>query len=244
MKYTHSIILFVCIFFPGINFLYAQDSTQLCKVELPSLVGKYTGECKNGFANGKGEAWGLQHYVGLFKKGLPDGKGIYNYTDSMYYSGKFQDGIREGKGEMHYLRQGMPDSTIKGYWSADEFRGDKYITYKFEKHGEFENFQFRPSPESGNTVTIEIQTTTGAPDGRQINFQGSHGYVLTLSDLISTSGDNIRRVASYIKTRSTTVTYELTKFPASFLAILSDGQQISFDLYKAASWEIYLFINK
>ena len=180
MKYTHSIILFVCIFFPGINFLYAQDSTQLCKVELPSLVGKYTGECKNGFANGKGEAWGLQHYVGLFKKGLPDGKGIYNYTDSMYYSGKFQDGIREGKGEMHYLRQGMPDSTIKGYWSADEFRGDKYITYKFEKHGEFENFQFRPSPESGNTVTIEIQTTT--QNGQLVLSVRDHGIGISKED--------------------------------------------------------------
>lgn len=244
MKFTHRIILFVCIASSHLNLLYAQDSTQSCKVEMPSLVGTYTGECKNGFANGKGEATGAQHYAGTFQKGLPDGKGVYNYSDSMYYSGKFQEGIREGKGEMHYLRKGMPDSTIKGYWSGDEFRGDHYITYKFEKQGEFENFQFTPSSGSGNTVTIEIRTTSGAPDGRQINFQGSHGYVLTLNDLVSTNGDQLKKIGSYIATRSTIVTYQLTKFPASLYAMLSDGQFVSFELYKAADWKIYLFINK
>ena len=92
-------------------------------------------------------------------------------------------------------------------------------------------------------MTIEIQTTSGAPDGRQINFQGSHGYVLTVTDLIPTNGDIVKRVNAYTATRSTTVTYEFGKFPASFYLILSDGQQVSFELYKAADWKIFLFVN-
>ena len=243
MKFARILLVYNSIFFLTLNFLYAQDSSRSCQVMVSDLVGTYTGDCKNGLAHGKGEASGLHRYVGTFKKGFPDGKGVYYYSDSVYYSGKFQDGIKEGKGEMKFIRKGMPDSTMKGYWSGDEFRGDHYITYKFVRQGQFDNFQLTPSPESGNTVTIEIQTTTGAPDGRVVNFTGSHGYVLTVTDLVSTNGDIVRKTGGYIANRSTTVTYEFTKFPASFYIILSDGQQLSFELYKAATWKLYLFIN-
>jgi hypothetical protein len=93
--------------------LYAQDSSNTCKVELAMLTGSYKGDCKNGYANGKGEALGTHRYAGLFKNGLPHGKGTYYYTDGSYYTGSFQNGIKEGKGEMHYLRNTLSDSLIK-----------------------------------------------------------------------------------------------------------------------------------
>jgi len=244
MKFTYAFILTFCVVLLNLNTLYAQDSVQSCKVKSKNLEGKYTGECKNGFANGKGEASGYQHYVGAFTNGWPDGKGVYNYSDSVYYSGKFQDGIREGKGEMHYLRKGMPDSIVKGYWSGDEYRGDRYITYKFDGQAKFDMFEFNPTSGSGNTVTIEIQTTTGRPDGGAVNFSASSGYVLTLSELVSINGDRIQKVSNFTSSQKSSVTYEITKFPANLLAVLSNGQNVSIELYKAATWKIWFYVNK
>ncbi len=244
MKFNHAVMLPVFIVFPGINLLYAQDSTQSCKVKLEDLAGTYTGECKKGFANGKGEARGFHHYTGSFKMGLPDGKGVYNYSDSMYYSGKFLEGIKEGKGEMHYLRNAMTDSIIKGYWSGDEYRGDQYITYKFDGQAKFDMYEFTPSAESGNMVTIEISTTSGAPDGTAVNFRAGSGYVLTLSDLVSTNGNRIQKISYFTSTNKSSTTYEITKFPISLYAILSNGQSVNIELYKAATWKIWLYVNK
>ena len=39
---------------------------QDCKVAVDSLIGSYSGGCKKGFAHGKGEAKGINHYVGDF----------------------------------------------------------------------------------------------------------------------------------------------------------------------------------
>ena len=243
MKFVYCVILVFCIAFVNLNYSYAQDTAQ-CKVEAKNLVGTYTGDCKNGYAHGKGEASGFQHYIGMFKRGLPDGKGVYNYSDSIYYSGKFQDGIREGKGEIHYMRSGMADSIIKGYWSGDEYRGDRYITYKFDGQGKFDMFEFTPTAESGNTVTIGITTTSGTPDGTPVNFRGATGYVLTLSELVSTNGDRIRKISNFNSANKSSVTYEVTKFPASLYAVFSDGQSINIELYKAATWKIWLYVNK
>src|SRR5687767_10802455 len=112
----------------------AQDSTKSCRVLIKGLEGTYNGECKDGIANGKGEAKGMQSYTGIFKNGKPNGLGTYVYSDIVYYKGNFQDGLREGKGELHYLLQGKPDSVINGYWSADEYRGKKYTTYTYRSN--------------------------------------------------------------------------------------------------------------
>jgi hypothetical protein len=123
--------LLLCLVLLNSIRLLAQENTPPCKVEMLTLSGKYTGECKNGLANGKGEAAGVHRYVGTFKNGLPNDKGIYYFNDSVFYSGNFQDGVKEGKGESHYLRAGFPDSIVSGFWSADDYRGKQYSTYHF-----------------------------------------------------------------------------------------------------------------
>jgi hypothetical protein len=42
---------------------------------MKGLVGSYIGGCKNGLANGNGEANGAYHYKGAFKDGMPNGTG-------------------------------------------------------------------------------------------------------------------------------------------------------------------------
>ena len=50
--------------------IFAQNP---CKVLMKEISGSYSGECKKGLADGKGEAKGVDRYIGAFKKGLPDG---------------------------------------------------------------------------------------------------------------------------------------------------------------------------
>ena len=54
---------------------------QPCKVTPDSLQGTYNGSCKEGFANGKGAATGVDSYTGQFKDGFPDGTGKYSWKN-------------------------------------------------------------------------------------------------------------------------------------------------------------------
>lgn len=220
--------------------LYSQDSTKACKVELKSLTGAYQGECKNGFAHGKGEAKGEHRYVGMFKYGLPNGKGTYYHNTGVYYEGNFQDGLKEGKGETHYRRDGMSDSIVKGYWSADEYRGKNYKTYDITEMPAFDRLEITPSDESGNTLTIEITTTTGTPNDQ---FSRS-GYVLTVTDVVAKDGSLIRKLETPDNPAKYTASYELSKFPVKLQGRFSNGRTFNIELYKKAKWRIQIFVNK
>ena len=245
MKYNcHITVNLAVLIILSFNKLYAQDSSKMCKVEMNSLIGTYSGECKNGYAHGKGEAKGLHRYVGIFSNGLPNGKGIYYYNDSIYYSGNFQDGIREGKGEMHYLRNGVPDSIVKGYWSADEYRGNRYITYDFPDNSLFDFVDIKAVDVTGNSITIIITTTSGSPKGIPNSISGGFGYVLTITELIATDGKMIKKMDSYTTNNRFFITYELSKFPIKLQAILSNGKTFDLELYKHATWTAHLYIHK
>lgn len=220
--------------FSGAN-LYAQQNTE-CKVDWAPLNGSYTGDCKNGYAHGKGEAKGSQRYTGQFKNGLPNGQGTYYYTDSIYHVGNFQDGIKEGKGTTYYVRVGKPDSVVKGYWSADVYRGKSYKTYNINDMPSYDRFEITPSDESGKTLTIETATTSGAG-------LPSMGNTLTVNDVVALDGSFIRKleVSSGLKYLST---WEITKFPVRLRIMLSDGRAFTLELYKAAKWKVYIFLNK
>lgn len=225
-------ILIICIYS---NRLYAQQNNE-CKVDVPALQGAYTGDCKNGYAHGKGEAKGWQRYTGQFKYGIPNGQGTYYYSDTMYHTGNFQDGIKEGKGTSYYIRAGKPDSLVKGYWSADVYRGKTYKTYNVNDMPSYDRVEITPSDERGNTLTIETATTSGM-------INGSGGFALTVNDVIALDGSFIRRleVSSGLKYLSS---WEISKFPVKLRVMLSDGRAFTIDLYKAARWKIYLYMNK
>lgn len=223
------------------SFVYAQKDSSSCKVIMQEIAGTYTGDCKNGLANGNGKSNGLHHYTGSFKKGMPDGAGIYYYSDSVYYDGSFQEGIKEGKGEMHYVKKGMPDSVITGYWSGGEYRGKKYSTYTFASTEQFDQMEITPSKASGNTVTIEIGTTSGSPNGTP----GSGiNYILTLSNINSPTGSILKTRSKYESAFKSYITLEMVGFPCKLFGTLSDDQTFSLDLYKAADWKIRFYKNK
>ena len=109
--------LFIIILQPS----YGQD----CKVSLDALAGNYSGECKNGKAEGNGKAVGRDTYEGQFKNGLPNGTGKYTWSNGNTYEGAFSKGMQEGNGTMiyHYTYR---DSLVQGYWKKGEYAG-KYI---------------------------------------------------------------------------------------------------------------------
>ena len=218
---------------------YAQDSVSVCKVVMESLNGRYAGECKKGLAHGKGEAKGLYRYVGNFKNGLPNGKGIFYYGDD-FFDGNFQDGIREGKGEMHFIKNGA-DSVVKGYWSADEYRGKVYKTYQTDATSKFDRVEISPSSESGNRLTIEISTTSNDfSDGL-----GSPRPSISLAELMSVKLNSLIKQVSYTESAiKYTCTFEITEFPITLRGVLSNGRDFNLELYKSANWTLRIFINK
>jgi hypothetical protein len=67
-------LFFVLLIITGSN-IYEQTGD--CRVAKASISGSYTGGCKNGLAQVKGVAQGIDRYEGQFVKGLPSGTGIY-----------------------------------------------------------------------------------------------------------------------------------------------------------------------
>ena len=130
-----------------------------CKVLLPRIADSYTGECKQGLAEGEGEAFGIDQYKGNFRKGMPDGQGTYIWQSGEIYKGDWKKGLREGTGEYSFKSNGR-DSLIAGEWKDDKFLGEKplqpyiieyrnsigrvsftrvgdrpYVKYKFSRNG-------------------------------------------------------------------------------------------------------------
>lgn len=71
---------------------------QPCKVLDPELNARYVGGCRNGLANGKGQAYGTSTYVGGFKEGMKDGYGVKIWPWGDRYEGEFKNDRRNGKG--------------------------------------------------------------------------------------------------------------------------------------------------
>lgn len=218
----------------------AQDSIPACKVTMESLKGSYTGECKKGLAHGKGEARGLYRYVGNFKNGLPNGKGIMYYGEN-FFDGNFQDGLKEGKGEMHFLANGK-DSIIKGYWSGDIYRGKTYKTYETDASSKFDRVEISPSPESGNRITIEISTTS---NDFSKGGAGSPRPSISLTELMSVKLNSLLKLVSSTESAIRySWTFELTEFPVTLRGVLSNGQDFNLELYKSANWSFKIFLNR
>lgn len=94
-------ILLIAVMLP-----FIVSAQQPCKVLLAGLDSVYSGKCKNGLANGSGEAWGRFHYKGKFVDGYPQGEGRAEYPDGTVYAGYWKMGLKHGKGTILYKENG------------------------------------------------------------------------------------------------------------------------------------------
>jgi hypothetical protein len=69
-----------------------------CTVHDPELKTSYSGSCKDGLAEGYGEAIGTARYKGEFKAGRKHGKGVKSWPSGDRYEGEFVEDRKEGTG--------------------------------------------------------------------------------------------------------------------------------------------------
>ncbi|MDD3160786.1 MAG: hypothetical protein PHX49_02515 [Bacteroidales bacterium] len=132
--------LFVVSMVLGTTLLMAQ-------VKNDRLSGTYEGAKKKELANGKGKAVGKDTYEGQFKKGLPDGIGIYTFGENLTlggfvfavgdtYEGAFKKGKFHGKGKITFVDK--EKGVLEGYFEDGKYVGktkDGYIWMKEESSG-------------------------------------------------------------------------------------------------------------
>lgn len=107
-------------------FTISLHAQQECRVLLPGIAGKYTGECKKGLAEGTGTASGTDSYTGSFRKGLPDGEGTYTWATGAVYKGQWKKGMRDGYGTFT-CQVNEKDSIQTGYWGEDIYCNSQYL---------------------------------------------------------------------------------------------------------------------
>ena len=172
MAYKLSIVL-ILVLVSG-NITYSQESD--CKVLKPEISESYSGGCKNGLADGKGVARGIDYYEGQFDKGLPTGKGTYKWADGTYYEGHWENGNREGSGKMVYI-----DSTVTGYWKDDIYAGKKLIP-PYEVMRTMSVSRYNIIKSVGAVDEVKIRILQGGSDNRSV----------TNLYISSSSGDEFR----------------------------------------------------
>lgn len=148
------------------NNLFSQN--QDCKVLTPELTGKYIGKCKKGFAHGNGVAEGIDQYDGKFKNGLPDGFGIYTYSNGEIYEGYFSRGKKHGNGKF-IIRINGKDSILNGIW----------------KNGEFDKKAIPKSYRIVRSINVNRYTIQRVQDGNRVLFYFTQNGINnnTVSDL-------------------------------------------------------------
>ena len=94
-----------------------------CKVLKPEISGSYSGDCKKGLAHGKGTATGIDTYTGHFKKGYPEGEGVYQYKSGGVFSGTWLKGKKNGSGKLIMKLPSGRDTITEGVWKDDRYTG-------------------------------------------------------------------------------------------------------------------------
>jgi hypothetical protein len=101
------------------------SAQSVCRVLDPELAGSYQGGCKDGLAQGYGEAKGAAEYRGDFRAGRKHGKGIKTWPSGDRYEGDFVDDRKEGMGKYLWGPRGA---------SAGESYSGAYVND--QRHGE------------------------------------------------------------------------------------------------------------
>lgn len=202
-----------------------------CEVIPPALMGKYEGACSNKKAHGLGKAAGIDTYEGKFKKGYPDGEGIYTWQNGNFYTGSFNKGQLHGKGEMHYKKKDLPDSIITGYWKNDKYIGKYPYPYEF----------------------INIPSCVSSKTVINANSQGQSIFVQFETGIFGTAnvrdyeirqgvfGTEVKGVSTQ---RMESTTFQNVQFPFRILFNINatnlGNQQIEIVFYEPGDWKFQL----
>lgn len=171
------ILLLVLLLIFIIPFLYSQQEDPAYKVRLKEIAGMYTGDCKDGLANGKGTATGEDSYTGSFLNGLPEGKGVYKYKNGSIFSGNWKNGLKNGKGEFKNLVGGKA-TFVKGYWKDGEYAGptDPDEEYRITNLTGIENYSITKVKGDQDIIEISFEKVNKKYIPRDLEVTISSGY--------------------------------------------------------------------
>lgn len=215
--------------------LFLQTGTprqEECEVLMETLALEYDGECKKGFAHGQGKALGSHSYEGSFKKGWPDGTGVYTWANGNVYKGEFKGGLKDGKGEMLIRRMGRPDSVVTGFWEKDKYIGKYRTSYSVGSKRNILRTRFVHMSETPNQVEIIIQR---------------NGFPIAVSQLqasadMSPMFENTPALRAF-----TRVVYPLTNafinfYAPSQLNAYQMDCELNFEIYREGHWRVFIEI--
>lgn len=226
-------LIFILI---GLQGLKAQSS---CEVYVKELQGSYDGSCNKGKADGKGTAKGTDQYVGEFKKGYPEGNGVYTYSNGDIYKGAFSKGKFDGEGTLIFA-----DSTKKiqkGFWKKGIYMGkykDPYKVYFRTSH--ISTINATPNLKiQENDIYVTISTTNG---NNPVSL--SNGAIqTTLSDIIPVNGNFTRFVKFNESATKTTYKIQQVTFPLRVRLRIGD-QEVEIEFFEDCKWDCDISLNQ
>lgn len=95
----------------------------------PELQGTYAGACKDGWAEGTGEARGAAHYRGEFRAGRMHGKGVKTWPSGDRYEGELIEDRKQGTG--------MYTWGPRSQWAGQRYTGG-YLNDRRHGYGVYE----------------------------------------------------------------------------------------------------------
>jgi len=229
-----SAILSACVLI-GFNCI-AQET---CNVMMPSIAGKYEGECKRGKANGNGKAEGTDQYQGEFKDGFPNGKGTYQWKNGDAYVGVWLNGKRDGEGSMSYKKEGKADSLVTGFWKKDVYVGKFEKPYKIYSRSlqvTRTDVEFTPAKES--EIIITLSNTTG----NMPNLNGRITPKVKLGQISILKGSYIRLINVFDSNKQTS--YKLESVIIPFRAKFRFGNQdVDAEFFESGTYLMNVSLN-
>jgi hypothetical protein len=113
-------LLFLSVAVAACLYPATATSQAQCRVLDPELQGTYSGGCRDGLAEGVGEATGMAQYKGEFRVGRKHGKGVKTWPSGDRYEGDFVADRKEGTGTYVW----GPGSTWAGEKYTGSYRAD------------------------------------------------------------------------------------------------------------------------
>ncbi len=237
MKQLSSILILV--------FFVVRLLAQQCKVMPDSLQGHYSGKCKNGLANGRGTATGVDSYTGQFKDGLPDGSGKYTWKNGNWYDGEWKSGHYEGKGTLHLNGSDKAKKEFAGFWHEGIYLGTEQKPYivnlMTNKVSEVTINKGRGSTTGdiiisvydiiNSAATFNAPNSTFLPKQKLTNIQILAGnFTNMVNDEESSHYNNIYKLYG-------------VEYPIR-LVLNFDQEQVDFEIFEKGKWDIHVKLEK
>lgn len=228
------LIVLAFVLFSAFNI--QQDS---CIINLPTLKGKYEGDCKNGIANGKGRAVGTDIYEGEFKNGLPHGKGTYQWKNGSIYTGQWREGLMHGEGSYFTKTSKGKDSLVKGEWKKGVYVSKKSEPYTiYAKTKSVGEILIEKRKDQFNTLTIFTHNTSATASSINNNLVN-----VKITDIKIVNGyyQRILTNDSQVKKTETNI-YEI-QFPLRIKIMIDNTEEVEVEFKEPGSYIMNIYLN-